>query len=70
LEEDVTYDEDFLSLFGMALAGVEHYGILGSGMSFQEILADYEDLEQEDIVAVLDLATRLSRVKRIDLAVV
>lgn len=45
-------------------------GLLGSGMSFQEILADYEDLEQEDIVAVLDFATRLSRVKRIGLAVV
>lgn len=27
--------------------------LLGSGMSFEEILADYEDLEMEDIVAVL-----------------
>ncbi len=44
--------------------------LLGSGMSFDDILADYEDLEMEDIVAVLDFATRLSRVKRIDLAVV
>ena len=34
-------------------------------MTSQEILADYEDLEPEDILAVLAYATHLSRVKRI-----
>ena len=38
--------------------------LLGSGMSFNEILADYEDLEREDLQAALAYATRLSRVKR------
>ncbi len=38
--------------------------LLGSGMSFAEILVDYEDLEREDLQAVLAYATRLSRVKR------
>lgn len=38
---------------------------LSSGMSNDEILADYEDLEQADIQAVLVYAARLSQVKRI-----
>jgi uncharacterized protein (DUF433 family) len=37
-------------------------------MTPEEILADYEDLEHEDILAVLSFATRLSRVKRIESA--
>lgn len=40
--------------------------LLSSGMTIDEILADYEDLEHEDILAVLDFATRLSRIKRIE----
>lgn len=39
--------------------------LLSSGMTNEEILADYEDLEPEDILAVLDFARRLSQVKRI-----
>ena len=39
--------------------------LLSSGMTEQEILADYEDLEHEDILAVLAYAARLSQVKRI-----
>ena len=39
--------------------------LLSSGMTTAEILADYEDLEQEDILAVLGFATRLSQIKRI-----
>ena len=34
--------------------------LLSSGMTSDEILADYEDLEPEDILAVLDFARRLS----------
>ena len=41
--------------------------LLSSGMTTEEILVDYEDLEREDILAVLAFATRLSQVKRLDL---
>lgn len=40
---------------------------LSSGMTIEEILADYEDLEREDILAVLAYAARLSQVKRTEL---
>lgn len=33
--------------------------LLRSGMSIEEILADYEDLERDDILAALDYARRL-----------
>jgi uncharacterized protein (DUF433 family) len=36
-------------------------------MTIDDILADYEDLEREDILAVLAYATQLSQVKRIEL---
>ncbi|MBP6320401.1 MAG: DUF433 domain-containing protein, partial [Rubrivivax sp.] len=32
---------------------------LASGMSIEEILGDYADLERDDILAVLDFAARL-----------
>ena len=35
---------------------------LASGMSIDEILADYEDLEREDILAVLAYAARIAQV--------
>lgn len=40
--------------------------LLSAGMSSAEILADYEDLEVEDILASLAFATRLSQVKRLE----
>ena len=40
--------------------------LLSSGMSTEEILADYQDLEREDILAVLAYAARLARVKRVE----
>ncbi len=40
--------------------------LLSSGMTIEEILADYEDLEREDILAALAFATRLSRIKRVE----
>jgi uncharacterized protein (DUF433 family) len=43
---------------------------LSSGMSSEEILSDYEDLERADIQAVLLYAARLSQVKRISGALV
>jgi uncharacterized protein (DUF433 family) len=40
--------------------------LLSSGMSIEEVLTDYEDLQREDILAVLSFAARLSQIKRID----
>lgn len=39
--------------------------LLSSGMSIDEILADYDDLERDDILAALLFAARLSQVKSI-----
>ena len=39
--------------------------LLGSGMTHDEILEDYEDLENDDILAVLQYALKLSQVKSI-----
>ena len=41
--------------------------LLTAGMSHEEILADYEDLENADILASLAYATRLTQVKRVEL---
>jgi uncharacterized protein (DUF433 family) len=40
--------------------------LFSSGMTLEEILNDYEDLEREDILAALAFAARLSRIKRIE----
>jgi uncharacterized protein (DUF433 family) len=40
--------------------------LLSSGMSSEEILADYPDLEKDDILAVLAYAARLSQVQRME----
>ena len=40
--------------------------LLGAGMTTDEILADYGDLEHDDILAVLTFAARLSQVKRLE----
>jgi len=41
--------------------------LLSSGMTQEEILADYEDLQRDDLMAVLAYASRLSDVKRVAL---
>lgn len=38
--------------------------LLSSGMSHEDVLADYEDLEAEDIYAALAYAAKLAQVKR------
>ncbi|MEK7816350.1 MAG: DUF433 domain-containing protein [Pseudomonadota bacterium] len=38
--------------------------LLAGGMSIEQILTDYPDLEREDILAVLSYAARLAHVKR------
>ena len=40
--------------------------LMSSGMTIEEILADYEDIEREDILASLEFATKLSQIKRIE----
>lgn len=44
--------------------------LLSSGMTLEEILVDYEDLERDDILAALSYAARLTQIKRIELATV
>jgi len=39
--------------------------LLSSGTTIDEILADYEDLEREDLLAVLAYAARLARTRRL-----
>ena len=39
--------------------------LMSSGMTIDEILEDYEDLEKEDIMAVLMYASKLTQVKSI-----
>jgi uncharacterized protein (DUF433 family) len=39
---------------------------LAGGMSIENILSDYEDLDKEDILAVLAYAARLAHVKRFE----
>lgn len=40
--------------------------LLSGGMTIEEILADYEDLERDDLLAVLAFAARMSQVKRVE----
>ena len=40
--------------------------LLSSGMTHEEILADYADLENDDILAVLAYAAKLSKLKTIE----
>lgn len=39
--------------------------LLSSGMTHDQVLADYEDLEREDLLAVLAYATLLARTRRL-----
>lgn len=41
--------------------------LLSSGMTIDEILADYEDLERDDVLAALAFATKLAQIKRVEL---
>jgi uncharacterized protein (DUF433 family) len=39
--------------------------LLSPGMTIDEILADYEDLERDDLLAALAFAARLARTRRL-----
>lgn len=40
--------------------------LLAGGMSVEQVLEDYEDLQREDILAALSYAARLAQVKRME----
>ncbi|HEU0027813.1 MAG TPA: DUF433 domain-containing protein [Ktedonobacterales bacterium] len=40
--------------------------LLSAGMTIDDILADYEDLEREDVLAALAFAARLTHIQRIE----
>lgn len=40
--------------------------LMSSGMSFSELLEDYPDLEEADLTACLQFASKLVQVKRIE----
>lgn len=40
--------------------------LLSSGMTYDELLSDYEDLERDDILAALAYAARITQTKRIE----
>jgi len=39
--------------------------LLSSGATIEDILRDYEDLERDDVLAVLAFAARLAQIKRV-----
>ncbi|MFT4295794.1 MAG: DUF433 domain-containing protein [Micropruina sp.] len=41
---------------GMRLRVQDVLGLLASGMTYEEILADYDELDRDDILAVLEFA--------------
>jgi len=41
--------------------------LLSAGMRIEAILADYEDLERDDIFAVFAYATKLTQIKKVQL---
>jgi uncharacterized protein (DUF433 family) len=40
--------------------------LFSARMTVEELMAQYEDLEREDILAALSFATRLSQIKRVE----
>jgi uncharacterized protein (DUF433 family) len=72
LAERITIDPDIChgkpSIRGLRYPVETILELLSSGMTTEEVLADYEDLEREDIPAALSFAARLSQVKRVERA--
>lgn len=68
-EERITVDADIChgkpTVRGLRYPVSMILELLASGMTREEILADYPDLEPEDITACLLFAARLSNVHRI-----
>ncbi len=73
LDERITIDMSIChgrpTIRGLRYPVEDMLELMSSGMTMDEILADYEDLERDDLLAVLAYATKLSRIKRIESAV-
>ena len=69
----ITIDPDVLfgkpSIRGMRYPVTLILDLLSAGMTNEEILTDYEDLEAEDITACLMFASRLAEVKSIRMTI-
>ncbi len=69
IDERITIDPDICHgkpvIRGLRYPVENLLELLGGGMSIEEILEDYPDLEHEDILAALSYAARLSRVKQV-----
>ena len=69
LLQRITIDKDIChgkpTIRGMRYPVETILELLSSGMSTDEILEDYEDLEREDILAALQYASKLAQVKSI-----
>ncbi len=69
LNERITIDPDIChgkpTIRGLRYPVEVILQLLSSGMSIDEILEDYEDLERDDILAVLAYASKLAEVKAI-----
>ena len=69
LLERITIDPDICHgkpcIRGLRYPAETFLELLSAGMTHEEILADYEDLEEQDLLAVLAFAARLSHVKRL-----
>jgi uncharacterized protein (DUF433 family) len=49
-----------------ALSGFDNMlELMASGMSMEELLSDYPDLEKEDFLACIDYAAKLTQIKSI-----
>jgi uncharacterized protein (DUF433 family) len=70
LTDRITIDPDIChgkpSIRGLRYPVEVFLELLSSGMAIDEILEDYEDLERDDLLAVLAYAARLSEVKRME----
>jgi uncharacterized protein (DUF433 family) len=64
VEERITLLPDLCggrpTIRGMRTRVVDVLEMLGGGMTYDEILADYPELEREDILAALQFAARLA----------
>ena len=69
LLQRITIDKDIChgkpTIRGMRYPVETILELLSSGMTTDEILEDYEDLEREDILAALQYASKLAQIKSI-----
>lgn len=70
LEERITIDISILhgkpAIRGLRYPVEFILELLSSGMTIDEILQDYADLEREDVLAALTFATRLTQIQRME----